>query len=110
MAEGRPAGSASRAYGVREGVFELDELSHHGVELTVGDGRRIEHVIAPPRVVQPLAEVRVSLARRRQGRRKLDFSFAGRRGQDLFRHVGTLTPAGDVGLQLASGSVNRTPK
>jgi hypothetical protein len=45
----------------------------------------------------------VSLARRRQGRRKLDFSVARRRGQDLFRHIGTLTPGADARLQLAWG-------
>ena len=71
-------------------VLQLGELAHHGVELAVGDGRRVEHVIAPARVVQPLAEIRVSLARLRQGRRKLDVSIAGRRRQDLFRHVGTM--------------------
>ena len=60
----------------RKRILNFVELAHQGVELTVGDGRRIQHVIAPPRVIDPLAEIGVSLTRLRQGLRELDFCVA----------------------------------
>ena len=70
-----------------KGVFELAELSHHGVELTVGDGRRIQHVMRHRASFScSLRSACRWLAAAKDAESSIS-PFAGRRGQDLFRHV-----------------------
>ena len=67
------------------------------VELTVGDRRRVQHVIAPASVVQLLAHVGMPLASCGVGLGELNVDLR-RRELDLFNHKGTVSPRPDRNL------------
>ena len=64
----RPADLLGRRVGCAqcwESVLQRLEVAHRGVEVGVGQRRRVEHVVAPASVLDPLAQLRVPLASRR---------------------------------------------